>query len=245
VQVLTRLYRLRSCEGHAPGRSSGSPCLDFHIRRCDAPCVGFISTEEYGAAVARVRAVLEGNWQEMADELEMRMLAASAKSFFEDAARWRDDFQVLQRLCGRDVSTIFTRTREADAIAIAVDGESAHLQLLRVRDHTLAGRDRLILENIAGLDEHALTREAVLRAYAQTRAAPVVALACVPTDNELVERLLSNNSHHKVRTRVPARGELVRLLDLATRNAEATRARVSVSASASAVTPAPEPIFTV
>jgi excinuclease ABC subunit C len=225
VSTLTHLYRLRSCEGRAPGRASGSPGLDFHIRRCDAPCVGFVSADAYAQTVAQVLSVLSGDWQSATTELELRMRAAATSRHFEDAARWRDDFLRLQRLCGRDATSAQLRVRACDAFAFARDGEHTHVQLLRIREHALAGRDSFILENTAAVDGRALLREALLVAYAHSTPPPLILLPQPPEDVPLLAQLLTQRRGHKVLLRVPQRGELVRVIALAQRNAEASLVR--------------------
>ena len=141
VELLARLYPFRSCDGTAPGRASGSPCLDFFMHRCEAPCVGYVSAGAYRRHIDTVLAVLGGEWESPTHELEVRMRAAAARGHFEAAARWRDAFLRLQRLCGYDSSATL-RTRTVHALALTTDDAgSAQVQLLRVREGVLAGRE--------------------------------------------------------------------------------------------------------
>src|ERR1700686_1312239 len=83
LELLSRIFLIRSCTGAEPGRRSGSPCLDYHINRCAAPCVGYVSREEYRAGINRVVDFLGGRYGEIEGQLEERMSAAAAAQEFE------------------------------------------------------------------------------------------------------------------------------------------------------------------
>src|SRR5580698_10156706 len=85
LEVLGKVFLFRSCEGPEPGRRSGSPCLDYYIKRCEAPCVGYVSKEQYRAGIDGVIDFLSGRFKDIERELEQRMLAASAAEEFEQA----------------------------------------------------------------------------------------------------------------------------------------------------------------
>jgi len=90
LDVLGKVFMFRSCEGSEPGRHSGSPCLDYYIKRCEAPCVGYVSREDYRAGIDGVVAFLSGRYREIERSLEYSMREASAEQRFEDAARERN-----------------------------------------------------------------------------------------------------------------------------------------------------------
>src|SRR6187551_1302610 len=89
LDVLNRAFQFRPCEGPKPGRHSGIPCLDFHIERCTAPCVDYISKEDYRGVIDGVIEFLSGQTEPIQRQIEERMLAASADERFEEAARLR------------------------------------------------------------------------------------------------------------------------------------------------------------
>src|SRR5881398_1216215 len=90
LDVLNRVFPYRPCEGPKPGRHSGIPCLDYHIDRCLAPCVGYVSREDYRAIIDQVIEFLSGNTKPIQRELERKMRDAAAEERFEDAARYRN-----------------------------------------------------------------------------------------------------------------------------------------------------------
>src|ERR1700750_1691192 len=101
LDVLNRVFRYRPCEGPQPGRHSGIPCLDYHIERCHAPCVGYISKEDYREVIDQVSEFLSGDDRPIRRRLEQEMRAAAAEERFEDAARYRNRLHAIERLAER------------------------------------------------------------------------------------------------------------------------------------------------
>src|SRR4029453_8766912 len=101
LDTLNRVFRYRPCEGPQPGRHSGIPCLDYHIERCLAPCVNYVSREDYREIIERVIEFLSGETRPILRELEEKMTAAAAEERFEDAARYRNRLFAVDRLAER------------------------------------------------------------------------------------------------------------------------------------------------
>ena len=101
LDVLNRVFRYRPCEGPKPGRRSGIPCLDYHIERCLAPCVDYVSKEAYREVIDQVVEFLSGNDKPIRAELERQMREAAADERFEDAARYRNRLHAVERLAER------------------------------------------------------------------------------------------------------------------------------------------------
>ena len=101
LDVLNRVFPYRPCEGPKPGRHSGIPCLDYHIERCLAPCVGYVSQEDYRAIIDSVIEFLSGEVKPIQRELERRMQEAAADERFEEAARYRNRLFAVQHLVER------------------------------------------------------------------------------------------------------------------------------------------------
>src|SRR4051794_12483974 len=101
LDVLNRVFRYRPCEGPQPGRHSGIPCLDYHIERCYAPCVDYISKDEYRQIVDGVIQFLSGDDRPIRAELRRQMREAAAGERFEDAARYRNRLHAVERLAER------------------------------------------------------------------------------------------------------------------------------------------------
>src|SRR5258708_18374954 len=139
LDLLTKIFMFRSCTGPEPGRRSGSPCLDYYIKRCEAPCVGYVSKEDYRASIEGVIDFLSGRFKAIERELEQRMRAAAAAEEFEQAT--------VERNRLRAVHSLLERRRVAneavgtfDAIAAAADARVANAQDFQGRHGTLYAR---------------------------------------------------------------------------------------------------------
>src|SRR5262249_15296912 len=149
LDVLNRVFRYRPCEGPQPGRHSGIPCLDYHIERCYAPCVGYISQEDYRQLIDQVIEFLSGDDRPIRRRLEEEMRRAAAEERFEDAARYRNRLQAIERLSERQAVERPT-AGSFDVIGIAVSPERAVVQLFPLREGRMVDRYSFHLENAAG-----------------------------------------------------------------------------------------------
>src|SRR6195952_5623407 len=118
LEVLGKVFMFRSCDGPEPGRRSGSPCLDYYIKRCEAPCVGYVDKEGYRKAIDGVIAFLSGRYKEIEQKLEYEMQLASAEQRFEDAARERNRLRAIRSLLERQ-RVAHEGAGSFDAIAVA------------------------------------------------------------------------------------------------------------------------------
>ena len=148
LDLLGKIFLFRSCEGTEPGRHSGSPCLDYYIKRCGAPCVGYVSKEEYREGIDGVIAFLSGRFKQIERDLERRMHLAAGERDYEQATVERNRLQAVRALLERQ------RVAEGgsgtyDAVAVAVEGAEANAQVFQVRDGVLSDRQSFYLENQA------------------------------------------------------------------------------------------------
>ena len=220
LDVLNRVFPYRPCEGPQPGRHSGIPCLDYHIERCLAPCVGYVSQDDYRAVIDSVVEFLSGDTAPILRALEAKMQDAAEGQRFEEAARYRNRLFSVRHLAERqaaDKRAIGT----VDVIGIAVDGDRAAVQVFPLRGGRLVDRLSFHLENVAGQDEATLLEEFCLEYYGSAPAVPP--LIVVPPrvgTNRALEEFLSERRGSKVEVRPAQRGEKKRLQELAAQNAE-------------------------
>jgi excinuclease ABC subunit C len=219
LDVLNRVFKFRPCEGPKPGRHSGIPCLDFHIDRCFAPCVGEISQEEYGEVIEGVVGFLSGDTQPIQRELEERMREAAAGERFEEAARYRNRLFSIRHLAERQAADQ-RAVGTVDVIGLAIEGDCAAVQIFPLRDGKMIDRYGFHLENVVENDELAVLEAFVLEYYGSAPSVPPEVL--VPagiTETGAIAEFLSERRGSRVEVRAPARGEKRRLVELAVENA--------------------------
>src|SRR3954451_9136421 len=220
LELLGKLFQYRTCEGPEPGRRSGVPCLDYYIKRCQAPCVGYIDREEYRRNIDAIARFLGGRYRDVERDLERKMGEASDAEEFERAAIYRDRLAAVrslmerQRVAGESLSN-------ADLIAVAVDGRDANAQVFQVRDGVLAERQSFYLANEGERDEDEVTEEFMAQYYSAVPAIPrlVVVGPAVKGRATLLTEALSARRGSPVEVRVAERGDKRRLRELAERNA--------------------------
>jgi excinuclease ABC subunit C len=220
LDVLNRVFRYRPCEGPKPGRHSGVPCLDYHIERCLAPCVGYVSKEAYRTVIDGVVEFLSGNDRPIRDELTSQMREAAADERFEDAARYRNRLHAVERLAERQTverASIGT----IDVLGVAVGPDRAAVQVFPLRQGRMVDRYSFHLENAAGADPLEVLESFCIEYYGAASSLPPQIL--VPRGlGELgtLEAFLTEVRGSRVEVRAPERGEKRRLQELAQHNAE-------------------------
>jgi excinuclease ABC subunit C len=222
LEVLAKVFMFRSCTGPEPGRRSGSPCLDYYIKRCEAPCVGYVSKEDYRQSIDGVIDFLSGRFKTIERDLEARMRAAAADEEFEQATLERNRLRAVhsllerRRVANESVGTL-------DAVAVAVDGREANAQVFQVRDGVLSDRQSFYLSNETERDVAEVAEEFLLQFYAAHISIPPLLIVqrelAEGTVREALTEALELRRGGPVELRAAERGEKRRILELAERNA--------------------------
>ena len=214
LAIIRRIYTMRSCSDDLPRERRERPCLDYHIGKCRAPCVGWQSQEDYRAMVNDVVDFLEGRTNDVRQKVREVMLAASDREDFERAARLRDALRWLERL--EEPSTVeLIGTGEADVIGYARDGDDAVGVLMRVREGRVISRDHKFLEGVEEETDEAILSAFLVRYYvpAENRVRKAV-LPFPPDDFDALREILPDTDWT-----VPQRGTASRWRELADQNA--------------------------
>jgi excinuclease ABC subunit C len=219
LDVLGKVFMFRSCDGPEPGRRSGSPCLDYYIKRCEAPCVGYVTKEDYRQGIDGVIGFLSGRYREIERQLEQSMKQASDDQRFEDAARERNRLRAVRSLLERQrVAHDQVGTLDAIAVAVADDG-TANAQVFQVRDGVLSDRQSFYLDNEAGGNISEVAEAFILQYYASAMMIPpLLVVQCEMSD--ALAQALSDRRDGPVELRAAERGDKRRILELAERNAK-------------------------
>jgi excinuclease ABC subunit C len=218
LDLLGKVFQHRSCDGVEPGRASGSPCLDYFIKRCGAPCVGYVSAEEYRESIDSIVAFLSGRYRQIERDLQSSMQAAADAQEFEQAAAYRNRLKAVRSLLERQrISNSAVGT--LDAIAVAAEGTDANAQVFQIRDGVLADRQSFYLDNQAARPEGEVTEEFVLQYYATSPAIPPQIMVAGDVAIDALEVALSDQRGAAVEVRHAERGDKRRIFELAQRNA--------------------------
>jgi len=220
LDLLGKLFQYRTCEGPEPGRRSGVPCLDYYIKRCQAPCVGYIDREEYRRNIEAIVDFLSGRYRDVERDLERKMAEAADAEEYERAATYRDRLEAVRSLMQRR-SVAGESLETADLIAVAVEGTGANAQVFQVRDGVLAERQGFYLANEGERGEAEVTEEFIAQYYSAVPAVPrlVVVGPALAERVELLAEALSTRRGGPVEVRVAERGDKRKLRELAERNA--------------------------
>ncbi|MEQ1693631.1 MAG: excinuclease ABC subunit UvrC, partial [Gemmatimonas sp.] len=214
MNIVKRIFTVRSCHYALPTDAPERPCLDYFIKRCQAPCVGYQSASDYGAMIAEVVWFLEGRTSEVVRRVRTRMLEASARLDFERAGELRDALLHLEKM---EEPTVVLEVEggDRDVAGYARDGEDACVVVMRIRGGKLLARDHRLLEHAEDEDDGAVLAASLAQWYrtADARAADLL----VPFDFE--DREWLETSLGATRIRVPQRGPRRALVDLADQNA--------------------------
>ncbi|HTI64062.1 MAG TPA: excinuclease ABC subunit UvrC [Gemmatimonadaceae bacterium] len=214
LNVVKRLFTVRSCNYDMPRQMPDRPCLDYYIKRCKAPCILAQTQGEYRAMIDEVLVFLEGRTDEVARRVRQRMDLAAQSLDFERAAELRDALRHLEQMAEPTV-VLSIDGGDRDVLGYARDGDDAAIALMRIRGGKLLAREHQFLENVEDESDAAVLEAYVVGSYLplDERAGELL-VPFEPAERELVESSLERTSIH-----VPQRGSRRELVDLATQNA--------------------------
>ncbi|MGQ0538869.1 MAG: excinuclease ABC subunit UvrC [Gemmatimonadaceae bacterium] len=214
LNVVRRIFTVRSCHYALPNDAPDRPCLDYHIGKCRAPCVGWQNASDYRAMIDEVVLFLEGRTSEVMQRVRERMQAASQATDFERAAELRDALFRLERLEEPKV-VVQADGGDRDVVGYARDGDDACVAILRFRRGRLLARDHRMLDNLEGEVDASVLAAYLSRSYVgESERAPEL---LVPFDFE--DRQALEESLGRTRVTVPQRGSKRELVSLADENA--------------------------
>ena len=216
VKLLRSMFPLRTCRKMNPDR----PCLNYHIKRCLAPCAGRIGRSEYQQMIKSVCMVLDGRTTELERDLKRAMQEAAENYAFEEAARLRDQLQAVERL-NETQKAVTNNGGDMDIIGFGKDMTGLCLQIFFVRKGKLMGRDNFFLEDADDTSDEVITAF-IKQYYNEATFVPheiVVPYLPEVAEQQLIENWLAEKAQRKVVLLLPQRGVKKQLLELANTNA--------------------------
>jgi excinuclease ABC subunit C len=224
LDLLLRTFPIRTCTKGKFDRYHrlGRPCLYAHIEKCAAPCVGWVSADEYEGLVNELIQFLDGETSPILDRLEKQMHESSDALEFERAARLRDQIVSVRKAIERQ-TMVDAKEEDYDAIAIADDALEASVQIFLVRKGRVVGRKGLVVDKVEELTPAGLVGRLLEQLYGGAEPGDIPREVLVPTEPEdvaLYEEFLTAARRARVRLRVPRRGAKRELMATVTKNAE-------------------------
>lgn len=220
IDLIHKLWKLRTCTRRLPQDiGKERPCLNYHIKQCQAPCQGYISQEEYGKAVAQTLDFLNGKYEPVLSMLEEKMMQASDEMDFETAIEYRELLNSVKQVAQKQKITSQSM-EDRDIIAMARDSEDAVVQVFFVRDGKLIGREHFHVSASTAGDDSQIIGSFIKQFYAGTPFIPrEVWVQQEFEEMGLVGQWLTKRRGQNVKFVIPKKGQKERLVELAARNA--------------------------
>ena len=217
LKLLRRLFPLRTCK-HLQER----PCLEYHIKRCLAPCAGKVEKGDYDAMIRAVLLFLEGRTEDVEKELQLRMEQAAESFHFEIAARLRDQLLAVRKVAEKQ--NIVTGSGDQDAVGLARSEIGVVVQVFMIRGGKMIGREHFLLQGSEDESDGQVLAAFLQQYYHRATFIPreiLLPLEIPQTEQELLEKWLSAKKQKaKVQLILPQRGTKKDIVDMAASNAE-------------------------
>jgi excinuclease ABC subunit C len=227
MNLVRRLFPFRTCTIDIKDgvRALQRPCLLYHIKRCQGPCITAISKDDYRKDIEQVELFLEGRQETLVKALGTEMATAAERTDYERAAVLRDKIRAIERTMESQKMAAFART-ELDMLGLARQDNQAAIQLFVIRDGKMIGRDVFLLDAAREATDDEVLTSFLEQYYARAGSIPrEVYVPAAIAETAVLEAFLAGRRNAPVHLRVPQRGEKRELLVLATRNATETLAR--------------------
>jgi len=220
LEVLRKIFPLRTCNRQIKEGDNQRPCLFYHIKLCSAPCAGLISNEEYREIVREACRFLEGRQDEILNELQKKMQEYAENLEFEKAASMRDRIMSITRITEKQV-VLSTKFEDRDLCALVRDEINSLVIVLFVRGGKLVGKNVNYMEKTYNMADEEIMETFLIQFYGNGREIPPeILLTHNPANSEIIEQWLKTVRGRAVKVHVPVRGDRKKQMELAIKNAE-------------------------
>ena len=219
IDFIKGKYKIRQCRTL---KERTRPCLNYHIGRCLAPCMGYVTKEEYGEQIKEIIDLLDGKIDKIIKELKEEMKEASRKLDYEKAAIIRDKILAIERVSEKQkVSNISENS--IDVIGIAKSELQVCIEIFFVRGSKMIGREHYFYQDLKDMDDKEILSGFIKQYYLDNPNIPSkIMIREEIEDKEVVEEWLSTNLEKKVEIKSPKRGEKLRFVEMAEMNSKVT-----------------------
>lgn len=216
VEFIKAKFKIRQCKSF---KYKDRPCLNYHIKKCMAPCMGYITKEEYMKQINEIIDVLEGKTEKLIKQLEEEMNNASQNMQYEKAAYLRDKKIAIERISERQkVSNI--SENDIDVIGLARIETKVCIEIFFVRNSKMIGREQFFLNELTDEDSKEIISSFIKQYYLDRPVLPnKIMIREEIEDKELLQEWLTKEAKRKVEIKTPQKGEKLRLVEMAENNA--------------------------
>ena len=219
INFIKERFQIRQCKNF---KSNQRACLNYHIKKCLAPCMGYVSKEDYKKQIDQIIMLLEGKTKEIIKQIDEEIVEHANKQEYEMAAILRDKKNAIERISEKQkVSNI--NEKAIDVIGIAKNELAICIELFFVRNSKMIGREHYFFENSNELTENEILTEFIKQYYINKIDLPnKIMIPEEIEDIELIENLLSEKVERKIEFKIPQKGEKLRFIEMANNNAKIT-----------------------
>ena len=216
IEFIKSRYKIRQCKSF---KYKDRPCLNYHIKKCMAPCMGYVSMEEYRKQINEIISILEGRTEQLKKDLEAEMLEASKKMEYEKAQELRDKIYAIDRISQRQkVSNI--SENDIDVIGLARKDEEVCIEIFYVRNSKMIGRDHYIFKGLEDEEDSEIISSFIKQYYMGRQILPnKIMIKEEIEDKSAIEMWLTEQGNRKVEIKTPQKGEKLKFVEMAENNA--------------------------
>ena len=219
VDFIKEKFKLRHCKSF---KYKDRPCLNYHIKKCSAPCMGYISKEEYRKQIDEVVSILDGKTENLEKQLEKEMLEASKNMEFEKAAYLRDKKIAIERISEKQKVSNITEN-DIDVIGISKNEVEVRVEIFFIRNSKMVGREQYFFKELVDEEEKQILSDFVKQYYIGNEILPnKIMMREEIEEKDVLQEWLSKQAGRKVEFKIPQRGEKLRLVEMAENNAKIT-----------------------
>ena len=216
IEFIKSRYKIRQCRSF---KYKDRPCLNYYIKKCMAPCMGYVSKEEYRKQINQIISILEGKTDELRKELENEMKQASKNMEYEKAQELRDKIYAIERISQKQkVSNI--SENDIDVIGLARKDEETCIEIFYVRNSKMVGRDHYIFKGLEDEEDSEIISSFIKQYYMGRKILPnKIMIKEEIEDKDAIEMFLTEQAGRKVEIKTPQKGEKLKFVEMAENNA--------------------------